>query len=226
MTFGDRWVEVMSVRDDRKRLDQLAASLPRTSRRTLRCDTVVMSRTGTGVAVSVNGVRVGELAADTAHQYAPILDWVKQPVSTAGVILIDAEGHPGNHLKLFAPEPALLVPANTPADGVPVWAALDRAGGITLARKKTDRDLIDSATPEWDLGDAGERSVWVVVTRTGDQLDSTLNGHPLPALAADRTQAFRDQWDRHHPTETVLQMEAILYRIASGKQLNIRFALN
>lgn len=226
MSFGDRWINVVSTGADRTHLDQLTNSRPRTTPKTVRCDPVVLSRTAVGVAVSVDGIRVGQLHADTASQYAPILDWVGQPVATAGVILIDAEGHPGNHLKLFAPQPALLVPANSPLPGITLWPALDRAGGITLARKKADRDLLDAATHGWDLGAAGERSIWLVVTRTEDQLDAALNGQPLPALTAARTGELCRQWDRHHHGETTLQMEAILYTIKSGKQINLRFALN
>ncbi|WP_433206329.1 hypothetical protein ACQP1G_19700 [Nocardia sp. CA-107356] len=59
----------------------------------------------------------------------------------------------------------------------------------------------------------------------GTELTAEIDGFPLPALDADRSEPLRSAWDARHPEQPRLQFEALVYGIKAGRQINIRYQL-
>ncbi|WP_433678275.1 hypothetical protein [Nocardia sp. CA-119907] len=128
----------------------MIAERGRTGPKSLRLDDVIVSLAGNQIEVTVGTTRVGLLSAADSARYAPVLARVGCAVESSGIVLIDAEGHPGGHVKLYLPDDAdMLVPANVIDPTVPLFFALDRAGGVTLAERRHDHRLIAEATAPW-----------------------------------------------------------------------------
>ncbi len=222
MSFGDRWVEVTSAGPSRTALSSVVSTRPHTGPKSLRCDDIMLVAEGTATTVIIDGKRVGVVDAPYGAAYAPVLAEVGA-VQVSGSILINAEGHPGNHLKLFTPAAHLLISANTPDPAVPIFFAHARAGGVTLAHRKTDHALIEAATSSWWAG--AERSVWVVLDRHGEDIAATLDGFLLPDLTIERTTELRRVWDQRMAQQPRLQFEGVVYEIKAGRQLILRHQL-
>lgn len=169
------------------------------------------------VEVSIGNTRVGELGADDASRYAPVLELAGRP--PARVEWDRPYRRPCSHVKLYLPSPEMLLPANVFDPSVPRFPAHDRAGGATLARRKSDHTLIETATASWWSGTS--RSVWVVLTRSGTEITATIDGLPLPRLNPDRTSELQSVWDLRHPEQERLQLEAHVYEIKAGRQMAI-----
>ena len=222
-SFGDRWIEVTSSGPDKRALAKVIAKRGRTGPKSLRVDDAIVQLIGAEVQVSIGSTRIGRLAATDTSTYAAVLEWARYPIESSGIVLIDAEGHPGAHLKLYLPSPDMLVPANNLNPAVAVFPAWDRAGGLTLARLKAEHSLVEAATARWWSGTA--RSTWVILTRTGFEITASMDGMSLPNLDPDRAGGLRSAWDARHPGMTQMQFEAQVYQIKSGRQVNIRYAL-
>jgi hypothetical protein len=223
-SFGDHWIEVHAAGRDRRALDKLVAKRGRTGPKSLRVDDAVVTLARGEVQVFIGSARVGVLeAADTAT-YTLVLGWARYPIESSGIVIIDADGHPGQHLKLYLPSPDLLVPVNALDPAVAFIPALDRAGGLTLAKRKAEHALVDTATVTWWAG--SPRSAWVLLTQSGSEITATLDAMPLPALDPDRDVALRSAWEARHPEAGRLQFEAQVYEIKDGRQVNIRYPLS
>jgi hypothetical protein len=223
-SFGDRWIEVQSSGSDKRALTKVITARGRTGPKSLRVDDAIVQLVGADVQVSIGRTRVGVLSAEDTSTYRSVLGWARHPIESSGIVLIDAVGHPGAHFKLYLPDPDMLVPANDLNPAVAVFPAWDRAGGLTLARLKTEHALVDFATERWWSGAA--RSAWVVLTRSGFEITASMDGMPLPNLDPDRDGALRSAWTTRHPGLTQMQFEAQVYEIKAGRQVNIRFALS
>lgn len=219
-SFGSYWVEVCADEQDTLALDGVVADRGRTGPKSMRVDDAIVRLAGDEVEVSIGSTRVGALGAADTSRYAPVLELVGCSIESSGIVVIDAEGHPGSHVKLYLPDPDLLLPANALDPTVPLFPAHDRAGSVTLAKRKSDHALINSATCSWWSGTA--RSAWVVLTRSGIEITAQMDGLPLPRLDADRTAELRSAWDRQHPEQPRLQLEAEVYEIKAGRQICIR----
>ncbi|WP_410630974.1 DUF2510 domain-containing protein [Amycolatopsis sp. cmx-4-83] len=222
-SFGDRWIEVGSSPSNERALNKVITARGRSGPKSLRVDDAIVHLVGTEVQVSVGSTRVGTLSAMDTATYCSVLKWAGHPIESSGIILIDADGHPGVHLKLYLPSPDMLVPANDLDTTIAVFPAEDRAGGLTLARVKAEHALVDSATERWWSGAA--RSAWVVLTRAGFEITATMDGMPLPSLDPDRAAGLRTAWTTRHPGLTRMQFEAQVYQIKAGRQVSIRFPL-
>jgi len=222
-SFGSYWIEVCTAGSDRSGLDTVIAERGRTGPKSLRVDDVLVRLAGDEVEVTIGTTRVGALGAADSARYAPVLARVGCAVESSGIVLIDIEGHPGAHAKLYLPDADMLVPANAIDPTVPLFFALDRAGGVTLAMHKHDHRLIADATASWWPGTSC--SAWVFLTRSGIELTATADGFPLPALAADRSKVLRTAWDAAYPGQPRLQFEALVYEIKAGRQISIRYPL-
>ncbi len=223
-SFGDRWIEVRSAGSDKRALAKVITTRGRTGPKSLRVDDAIVQLVGNDIQVSIGSTRVGTLGATDTATYQHVLAWARHPIESSGIVLIDAEGHPGAHLKLYLPSPDMLVPANDLNPTIALFPAWDRAGGLTLARLKAEHALVDSATARWWSGTA--RSAWVVLTRTAFEITASMDGMPLPNLDPDRDGGLRLAWTTKHPGLTQMQFEAQVYQIKAGRQVNIRFALS
>jgi hypothetical protein len=223
-SFGDHWIEVHAAGKDQRALDKVVAKRGRTGPKSLRVDDAVVTLARGEVQVLIGDTRVGVLeAADTAA-YTPVLGWARHPIESSGIVIIDADGHPGQHLKLYLTSPDMLVPANALDPAVAVFPAWDRAGGLTLAKRKADHALTDAATASWWAGTP--RSAWVVLTRSGFEITATMDRMPLPALDPNRDGSLRSAWEARHHELTRMQFEAQVYEIKPGRQINIRYPLS
>jgi hypothetical protein len=223
-SFGDRWIEVHSTGSDKRALTKLIAHRGRTGPKSLRVDDAIIQPLGADVQVSIGSTRVGVLSAPDASTYRSVLEWARHPIESSGIVLIDAEGHPGAHFKLYLPDPDMLVPVNDLNPAVAVFPAWDRAGGLTLARLKAEHALVESATERWWSGAA--RSAWVILTRAGFEITASMDGMRLPNLDPDRDGGLRSAWTTRHSGLTQMQFEAQVYQIKAGRQVNIRYALS
>jgi hypothetical protein len=221
MSFGDRWIEVCTVGRDKRALDRVIAERGRTGPKSMRVDDAVVRLIADAIEVQIGKTRVGLLGAADGLRYTPALRQAGCPVESSGIVLIDAEGHPGTQLKLYLPDPDMFVPANTLDLAVPLFPAHDRAGGLTLARRKSDHGLIEAATASWWSG--APRSAWIVLTRTGEEITASMDAMPLPALYPDRTAALRQVWDAQHHDLPQMQFETQVYEIKAGRQINVRY---
>jgi hypothetical protein len=176
------------------------------------------------VEVSIGDTRVGALCGADRSRYGPVLRQAGCSVQSSGIVLIDAEGHPGSHVKLYLPDPDMLLPANALDPAVPLFPAHDRAGGLTLAKRKPEHALIERATTSWWSGTS--RSAWVVLTRSDIEITAAIDGLLLPPLDSDRSAALRSVWELRHPEQPRLQFEAQVYEIKAGRQINIRYQLS
>lgn len=223
-SFGDRWIEVCTVGQDKRALDRTIAERGRTGPKSMRVDDAVVRLAHDTIEVRIGKTRVGVLHAADGRRYTPALRRAGCPVESSGIVLIDAEGHPGAHVKLYLPDPDMLVPANMLDPAIPLFPAHDRAGGLTLAKRKSDHALIEAATAAWWSGTP--RSAWVALTRTGYEITASMDAKPLPALDADRTAALRYAWEARHQNVHRLQFEAEVYNIKAGRQLTVRYPLS
>jgi hypothetical protein len=208
---------------EKRALTKIVARRGRTGPKSMRVDDAIVQLTGPVVQVCIGDTRVGSLAPADTSRYAPVLTWARYPIESSGIVLIDAEGHPGAHLKLYLPDPDMLVPANELNPEVAVFPAWDRAGGLTLAKLKAEHSLVEAATASWWSGTP--RSAWVVLTRTGLEITAAMDGTALPNLDTDRAGGLRSAWDTRHPGLSRMQFEAQVYQIKAGRQVNIRYAL-
>jgi hypothetical protein len=78
------------------------------------------------VQVSIGSTLVGVLEDADTSTYAPVLEWVHHPIESSGIVIIDTEGHPGSHFKLYPAGPCGR--GGTPADTAHVPSARARAG--------------------------------------------------------------------------------------------------
>jgi hypothetical protein len=223
-SFGDRWIEVHTTGPHKRALDKIIAKRGRTGPKSMRVDDALVRLVHDEVQVSIGSTLVGVLEDTDTSTYTPVLEWAHHPIESSGIVIIDAEGHPGSHFKLYLPDPDMLVPANALNPAVAVFPAWDRAGGLTLAQRKAEHALIDAATASWWVGTP--RSAWVVLTRSGFDITATMNGMPLPTLDPDRGAALRSTWQARHRDLTMMQFEAQVYEIKSGRQVNIRHPLS
>ncbi|TDP97941.1 hypothetical protein EV186_103921 [Labedaea rhizosphaerae] len=222
-SFGDRWIEVRTSAQDARALREVIADRGRTGPRSLRLDDVVVNLGHAEVEVRIGETRVGSLWEVDMSRYAPVLRTAGRPVESSGIIIIDADGHPGSHVKLYLPDPDMLVPANSLDPTVLFLPAHDRAGGITLARRKADHELIEAATAS--LWSGRDCSVWVLLTRTSSGIDASIDKMPLPSLSDERAAALLLSWEAQYPRSNDLQFESILYSIRAGRQVCVRFSL-
>ncbi|MGW4393810.1 DUF2510 domain-containing protein [Amycolatopsis nivea] len=222
-SFGDSWIEVIGTGADKRTLETIIAKRGRTGPKSLRIDDAIVEASGTEVRVAIGNTRVGRLTDADAATYSPVLRWADCPIESSGIVLIDAQRHPGAHLKLYLPGPDMLVPANALDPAVAIFPAWDRAGGLTLGKRKSDHALIEAATASWWSGTA--RSAWVVLDRTGFTITAAMDGMPLPDLDPDRDGGLRSAWVTRHPGLHRMQFEAQVYQVAAGRQVNIRYAL-
>ncbi|HEY2059753.1 MAG TPA: DUF2510 domain-containing protein, partial [Amycolatopsis sp.] len=214
-SFGDSWIEIAGTGPDNRALATIIAKRGRTGPKSLRVDDAVVQLVGTQVLAKIGDTRVGTLTdADTAA-YSPVLRWANCPVESSGIVLIDAQGHAGSHLKLYLPSPDMLVPANALDPAVAILPAWDRAGGLSLAKRKADYALIEAAAARWWSGTA--RSAWIVLTRTGFTITAAMDGMPLPDLDPDRDDGLRSAWDARHPGLRQMQFETQVYQVAAGR---------
>lgn len=223
-SFGSTWVEVEAGRGERKALSKLIKARGKSGPKSMRFDDAVLTLSGSQVNVTIGGSTVGWLNAGDSARYARPLSAIGRPVESSGIVLIDAEGHPGEHIKLYLPdEAALLVPLNEPDPSVRTFFAHDRAGSITLAHRKAEHQLAEAATAYWWTG--SPFAVWVVLTRSEDDMTATLSGQPLPDLDPERSAALRAVWDQRMAGERRLQLEARVYEVKSGRQIAVRHQL-
>jgi hypothetical protein len=115
----------------------------------MRIDDAIVRWCGAEVEVSIGDARVGALDVEDSARYEAVLRQADCGIETSGMVLIDAAGHPGAHVKLYLPDPQLVVPVNTVDPAVPLFPAHDRAGGLTLAKHKSEHAMIESATLSW-----------------------------------------------------------------------------
>ncbi|MEV5837149.1 hypothetical protein [Nocardia sp. NPDC052112] len=101
----------------------MIAARGRTGPKSLRVDDVLVWLADGDVEVTIGTTRVGVLGAVDCGRFAPVLAQVGCAVESSGIVLIDAEGHPGAHVKLHLPDDAdMLVPANTIDPTVPLFS--------------------------------------------------------------------------------------------------------
>lgn len=222
-SFGDRWIEVHTFGQDKRALNKVIAARGRTGPKSMRVDDVVVRLAHDEVEVSIGDTRVGALTVADRSRYVPVLQEADCSIESSGIVLIDAAGHPGPHVKLYLPEPEMLLPANALDPDVRLFPAHDRAGGFTLAKRKPDYALIETATASWWSGTS--RSAWVVLTRSDNEITAAMDGLPLPPLDPDRSVALRSIWDARHPEQSRLQFETLVYEIKAGRQISIRHQL-
>jgi hypothetical protein len=186
-SFGNQWIEVYTSRQLKHALDNVVAKRGRTGPKSMRVDDAIVRLARGEVEVSIGNTVVGTLHEDDKSAYEAALESARRPVESSGIVVIEAEGHPGTHFKLYLPESDMLVPVNTLDPAIAMFLAWDRAGGLTLAKVRAEHALIDATTSRWWAG--FPRSAWVVLTRSGtdicdDGWTSTANTGPRPECTA------------------------------------------
>jgi hypothetical protein len=190
----------------------------------MRVDDAIVLLTDDEVEVSIGDTRVGTLCLADTSRYELVLRQAGRAVQSSGIVLIDAVGHPGSHVKLYPAGPDMLLPANALDPAVPLFPAHDRAGGLTLTKRKLEHALIERATTSWWSGTS--RSAWVMLTRSDIEITATMDGLSLPPLDPGRSAVLRSAWELRHPERSRLQFEAQVYEIKTRRQINIRYQLS